>query len=160
MTPDDPDGHRAILTIAPEAIRMGPSVLHDEGWTTQIPRVHFLAVLAGRPENDFPVRVSLHERPEWWFRVMRPYWHRAYFDDGQPVGVPRLHPAAALADMVWAGKGDGCWLDPDDIEDGMIEDDDYPGAEALIRDAAAALSAEAVVRAYMDDVWRYGGGRR
>jgi len=111
-----PETHleEAIATLFPSAVVVGASVLHEAGWTTQIPRQSDVAVLRRR---TFPALkgIVLHPRSIFWYRLVHSRLERT-----QGQGVPRLDPAFALADALKYRDG---WVpEPDDIEFTQTED--------------------------------------
>ena len=122
--------HRqAILRAYPSAIEIGPGPLRDEGWITQIPRQIEVAALhaAGRPRLH---GARVYRRPRVWYRTMEEYWSR----DGHNHDIPRLTPAAALADM-WVYQ-DG-WV-PDE-EDLYLDESDETEVEQIMERLSRAI---------------------
>lgn len=100
----------ALRLAYPSAVLIGESVLHNEGWTTQIPQKLQVACLARR---SFPTwhQVEFHGRPREWFIRH----HDGFVRGGNSFGLPALAPAEALADMF--AHPAGHWLpDADDLD--------------------------------------------
>ncbi len=101
----------ALRKLFPGAVVIGPSVLHDHGWTTQIPQLLHVAVPARRSLPQLH-GVHLVGRPRRWYRQVAPYL--------QPgsSGLPELPPAMALADCL---RYRDSWVpDADDLELGEM----------------------------------------
>ena len=110
----------AVAYLFPGAVLGGASVLHGEGWITQIPRKAEVMV----PKRASLPRlhdISLHMRQAEWFALAKRNILR-------PGPVPALAPAFALADC-WTS---GHWrADPDDIEWDMVPADRLEKAFSL-----------------------------
>ena len=116
----DPDASRtrtldALKMVFPEATICGETVLHDAGWTTQIPRTTQVIVMDRRTIPSL-FEYELHRRPTKWFSEFHSHIRTESF--------PRLTPFAALVDA-WKYdrfKGDRMWRpDPDDLEEDEID---------------------------------------
>lgn len=127
QNPDAPRHHRidAIRKLYPSAVLYGASVLHNAGWTTQIPAGIHIAVLS-RQTHPRLYGVELYSRPRSWYQ----HHHRAGnilplppFDS---YGLPALAPGACLTDM--RQYRDGWTPDPDDIEN----PDDFIDLEEIL----------------------------
>lgn len=108
---------KALLATYPSAILAGETVLHNAGWTTQIPRQTSVAVISRRSYaqlNGFEVS----GRPRSWFMKVHPWLLKPEEAEFPTYGLRSLPPAFALADL-YGTKG--AWHpDPDDLD---IEDD-------------------------------------
>ena len=105
--------YQAIARMFPAAVVIGATVLHDSGWTTQIPHRAAIAV-PGRCAAVRLPNIEVCTRPRPWFRKIEPF----LVQDEYPI--PSLSPAAALADALCYTPG---WRpDPDDIELEDIDD--------------------------------------
>jgi len=98
----------AIRRIFPSAVVIGASVLHAEGWTTQIPQKIHIAILS-RPSfprlNDAIVVL----RPRTWYSEHVPFQETLY-------GLPSLKPSQALDDLKKNASRDKLWCPaPDDL---------------------------------------------
>lgn len=106
---------QALQIGFPEAVICGESVLHDAGWTTQIPWMTQVIVSDRRSLPEF-YGFELHKRPMSWFVE--------FADQIQRESFPRLTPAGALADL-WKNNGRNgvrLWLpDIDDLEEDEID---------------------------------------
>ncbi len=130
----DPQGSQASRPEAarlafPSAVLTGSTVLHDAGWTTQIPQVMEVAVLARRsyPAVD---GLSFHGRTRAWYGQVHDWIIRGGV-------VPALKPAMALADA-WADPE--LWHpDPDDLE---AQDVDWPAAREAFEVLGLAWPAD------------------
>ena len=122
---------RALKMIYPSATLIGASVLHANGWTTQIPRELHVAVEA-RPSYSELNGVRLHPRPLEWFRTVQ---SARGFDTNESShrGLRALDPAWALADMRCDG---GDWVPEEDDLD--LPDD----GEERVGQALALLIGE------------------
>lgn len=105
----------AVKLAFPEAVICGETVLHDEGWTTQIPQSTQLIVLEARTLPQV-YGFELHGRPASWFVE--------FANEIDQEGFARLSPRAALVDA-WkyhGYKGDVMWRpDPDDLESDEVD---------------------------------------
>lgn len=133
VDPDGPENRlfEAIGRMFPAVVVIGATVLHDAGWTTQVPQRQTVAVPPRRSTPN-PDRVEVCPRPRVWFRKVEPFLRRNVY------AVPSLTPAAALADALTHKPG---WRpDPDDI-----------GLESMkdVRDFQAAFRAIKKQR----DIW-------
>ncbi len=100
----------ALLSKYPSAIAMGPSVLHAEGWITQIPQRIHVAVLT-RPSLAGLDGFEIHRRPRAWF--VKVAAARAA-DSPELYGLKAVPPLFALQDMY---NSPACWHpDPDDLD--------------------------------------------
>lgn len=107
----------AIATLLPSALAIGATVLHEAGWTTQIPTQLNIAALRRR---TFPLLngVVVFPRGIGWYRLAHSWLRRS---PGRTL--PRVDAAFALADALKMRDG---WVpDPDDI--------DFPEAEDVRR---------------------------
>jgi hypothetical protein len=94
------------------AVVIGPACLHAHGWTTQIPQVFDVAVLASPSLRQFG-GVRLVPRPKRWFGTV--------LESGQllkagqsPFSIESVTPAFALDD---AREFEDVWVpDPDDLD--------------------------------------------
>lgn len=104
----------ALQMIFPEAVLSGETVLHDAGWTTQIPRLTQVVVL-DRKSLPEVYGFEIHRRPASWFWAFQHEIRRETF--------PRLSPEGALTDL-WGShgrKGVALWRpDIDDLEEDEI----------------------------------------
>lgn len=108
----------AVCHLYPEAVLCGASVLHRNGWTTQIPHALHVAVPT-RPSLTQLHGVVLFERPHKWFTNM--FRHKGLepplLDTSLNDPFSRLRilkPAWALEDMRHAQDG---WIpDEDDLD--------------------------------------------
>lgn len=127
----DPTGPETRLSEAiqlrfPEAIVCGPSVLHQEGWITQIPQHTHIAVL--KQESQPNIRgIALHERTKEWFVAT----HEGIIEHGL-YGLPSLKPAWAMEDMLVFERG---VIGIEDVDEDCIDE-----AELDCSRARAALS--------------------
>lgn len=99
---------QAVALALPSVVVMGPTVLHQHGWTTQIPQCLHVAIPCQRTT---PVLhgVEIHPRPRSWYARYRPA------ENGQQAyGLPALSPAQALCDQ--QEYPDEGALDPDDLD--------------------------------------------
>lgn len=94
----------ACQLLYPSAVLIGESVLHNAGWTTQIPAVIHVAVLARRSYVTLE-GVEISGRPRDWFKKVHPSILAAYKAGFSTCGLRSLPPALALADL-YAGGGD------------------------------------------------------
>jgi len=104
----------AIQKTYPGAVLADVNVLHDEGLTTQIPRVYNIVIPKRRkyPKID---DVVIHQRGKKWYDLVL---NRSYLVHQKQM--PTLIPEFALADMLKYKDG---WVpDPDDIE---VDELDY-----------------------------------
>lgn len=113
VCPDAPSSHlgSAVALVHPNAVVLGPSVLHDAGWTTQIPHGLMVGVLEAR---SYPAMndVHLHKRPQAWFdRLPKSGGELGIGRHGLPV----MSPEWALADMLVHADARHA-LKPDDVE--------------------------------------------
>ncbi len=101
----------AIQHIYPEAVVMGATVLHAQGWITQIPNRLHLAILDKQTERKLD-GIELHWRSKRWFTQTA---DQMASDDDAAVGagIRELMPAAALADLI---KRDALPVDWDDLD--------------------------------------------
>lgn len=100
----------AVLSKYPSAIAMGPSVLHAEGWISQIPQRIHVAVLT-RPSLAGLDGFEIHRRPRAWF--VQAAAARAA-DCPELYGLKAVPPLFALRDMYASPE---CWHpDPDDLD--------------------------------------------
>jgi len=117
----------ALRLVFPSAVLAGASVLHDAGVTTQIPHRIEVAVLRRKSYPNLP-ELELLPRPQAWFEAMRPY---VLFQDG--VGLPRLLPAAALADC-WHRHGSSQTMWRPGADDLYAEEVDWRTFDHVLRD--------------------------
>lgn len=119
----------ALQMIFPEAVLSGETVLHDSGWTTQIPQLTQVVVL-DRKSLPEVYGFEIHRRPASWFLAFQHEIQRETF--------PRLSPAGALADL-WGShgrKGVALWRpDIDDLEEDEI---DWPSVKQVFDDQGVA----------------------
>ena len=101
-----------IKKCYPSALLYGASVLHNAGWTTQIPTDIHLVVLS-RPSYPQVSGVTTYPRPRSWYKKNKPNILLA--PDFDSYGLPALSPDACLSDM--RAYRDGWVPDPEDIED-------------------------------------------
>lgn len=100
----------ALLSKYPSAIAMGPSVLHAQGWITQIPQRIHVAVLT-RPSLTSLDGFEIHRRPRAWF--VKAAAARAA-DSPELYGLKAVPPLFALRDMYASPE---CWHpDADDLD--------------------------------------------
>ncbi|RWL23443.1 MAG: hypothetical protein EOR63_32150 [Mesorhizobium sp.] len=134
---------KALLSTYPSAVLIGESVLHNAGWTTQIPRKVSVAVIARRSYaqlNGFEVS----GRPLSWFQKVHGALLKPEEAEFPTYGLRSLPPALALADL-YGTKG--AWHpDPDDLDmdDEQMEEAIEGGrtlgfelGEVLVRDDGA-----------------------
>jgi hypothetical protein len=120
----------ALLFEYPSAILCGESVLHAQGWITQIPARLSVAVLS-RPSYVSLHGFEIHGRPLSWFKKV----HAAInsVDNARVYGLRALPPALALTDLY----GDPKAWHPD------IDDLDIPAEQAsAILSASQLLSVD------------------
>lgn len=103
----------ALLAVHPSAVAIGATVLHDDGVTTQIPRVLQVAVPKARSHRQVD-GVQLCDRPAAWYQAVRPFLRCS-------SGLPSLTPELAIADGY--RHADSWRPDPDDIEIEMLDVD-------------------------------------
>jgi hypothetical protein len=113
----DPNARTRVLEAArkayPSSVVVGAAVLHAHGWTTQVPHVIDVAVMARRSRRPID-GVHFVERTRSWYRQ--------HAKDILPPGdsgfeVHALAPAPALADARAADESDQLWVpDEDDLE--------------------------------------------
>jgi len=126
---------QALTLLFPSAVIISASVLHDAGWTTQIPRTVQVAVSV-RPSYPQLEDFTLLPRRRTWYTEMHPYMIRT----GQAT-PPRLSAAAALVDgwrslepgRLTRRESPGWAPDPDDLD---LDEVDWPQVQAI----AQALS--------------------
>lgn len=115
-----------------QAILVGVDRLRAAGWTTQIPTLPEVAIALASTRYSIE-GFALTARPDHWFQTVKPGI------DKVALGLDRLRPAWALADMISRAQDKRvrhAWLpDPDDLE--------LPSAltGAVRSDMAAALGA-------------------
>ena len=94
----------------PSAITIGIEALRRAGWTTQVLYRPTVAVNARhRVYSTHPFEIVTRP-PEWFESVGRS------IQGDRALGLPALHPAWALADMLRTKGWGRCGLWPDDIE--------------------------------------------
>ncbi len=111
VDPRSPDHYadQALWRLFPSMWVGHATVLHEAGWTTQIPRDRHVYVMSRRSYPSVPGYV-LHGRPKRWYDRARDQR-----DPETPVGgIRRVRPVFALADVI--GRDELAGLDPDDIE--------------------------------------------
>ncbi|MCA3266798.1 MAG: hypothetical protein ING19_12095 [Azospirillum sp.] len=99
----------AIARLFPSAVVIGPSVLHNHGWTTQVPQDIHVAILS---EDSVPKMdgVAIFRRSKRWFERAHPFGDDIY-------GLPALTPEKALLDARRFGERQNMWVpDPDDLD--------------------------------------------
>lgn len=105
----------ALLFAFPSAVLIGASVLHDSGWTTQIPSKLQIACLAERDgRRTVPVwdQVEFFLRPREWYQQFHGQLQR-----GESYGaLGSLTPAAALVDAYLRPDGSEWQPDADDLD--------------------------------------------
>jgi len=108
--------------VYPDAVLRGESVLHNAGWTTQIPQRLNIAVLERRSYITIN-EATLAPKKQAWYNTVRPYLLRPTNRDNiATFGFPALPPALALADL-YSKSGIKDWHPgPDDLD---IEDSDW-----------------------------------
>lgn len=111
----DPNGNKnhfdeAVLRKFPSAVLGGLNVLHDEGWTTQVPHIRELYVPRRR---SYPKVDSLRflQRTEEWFAKVHKYIDYAPCSN---KSLPRLAPSFVLVDALVSQ--DGWTPDFDDLD--------------------------------------------
>lgn len=123
---------KALLTTYPSAVLIGESVLHNAGWTTQIPRKASVAVISRKSYaqvNGFEIT----GKPLSWFQKVHSSLLKPQQAEFSTYGLRSLPPALALADL-YATKG--AWHpDPDDLD---LEDEQMDE----VRGAAEFLGVE------------------
>lgn len=109
-----------LKMIYPCAILRGESVLHNAGWTTQIPQRINIAVLESRSYINISEFVLSPKKQDWYDKV-RSHWLMPNNKEKiATFGLPALPPALALADL-YHSKSD--WQpDPDDLD---IDEQDW-----------------------------------
>jgi len=129
-------GDEALRRLMPSAIVGHLTVLHDAGWTTQVPRDRHVYVASRRSYPKLP-GYQLHGRPRRWLDRAR-----SHFDE-EPGGrgLRRVTPAFALADVI--ARGELAGLDPDDFEA------DVAGEQAL----AVPAIYRSITRKPMPEEW-------
>lgn len=111
VDPDSPVryGNAVMRQLFPSAHLGHLTVLHDEGWTTQIPSETHVYVMRRRSQPRLP-GYRLHPRSQRWFTIAR-----GAAEHEQPQrALPALPPAFCLADAI--ARNDLAGLDPDDFE--------------------------------------------
>lgn len=106
----------ALGLVFPEAVVAGETVLHDAGWTTQIPNNTQVIVLNRRSLpmlNGF----DFHQRPAQWFAQ--------FHGDIRREAGARLSPSAALVDAWAFGDDPGQPMWQPDIDDLEVDDIDW-----------------------------------
>lgn len=116
-----------VLEVAarlyPEAIVIGPMVLHAYGWITQIPKVYDLAVSDERRTLASIDGVNLLRRSRQWYADHQE--ENAFLVEGEsPYALQSLTPLAALVDIqkhkdMWEPKEDDLYI-PDDPNEGVV----------------------------------------
>ena len=134
----------ALLMKYPSATLCGASVLHNAGWTTQIPSTLHVAVEA-RASYAKLVGVTLHPCRRSWFQFMQQQGAFAVSGDAAAAdamatyGLRALAPAWALADL-YADKSASSWKpDASDL-------DLPPAALPELRRACLAMRCEPPAR--------------
>jgi hypothetical protein len=102
----------AVKRVYPSAVVIGPACLHAHGWTTQIPQVFDVAVLARPSLRQFD-GVHLVPRPKKWFAALLQSDQLLRAGES-PFSIESVTPAFALED---AREFQDVWVpDPDDLE--------------------------------------------
>ena len=99
----------AIARCFPSPVVIGPSVLHNHGWTTQIPQTIHIAICT---EDSVPQMdgVSILRRSSPWFKKAAPYGEKIF-------GLTALTPEKALLDARRNGTKQKMWVpDIDDLD--------------------------------------------
>lgn len=109
----DPDARNLVEAIRiayPSAILYGASVLHNAGWTTQIPQAIHIVVL---DKGSYPILdgVEIYRRSLAWYQ--RHAQDITQTVDFETYGLPALLPQACLNDM--RAVRDGWVPEPDDV---------------------------------------------
>jgi hypothetical protein len=135
-----PDWDQALRMAMPSAVAIGLSVLHEAGWTTQIPARRSVAV-----DATFKLfKTDLYDvtpRGRRWFASV------AAGVRSEPGALPRLAPAWALADLLRDSDWGAFGLHRDDIEwdaVGDVDERDWSNACAALGVDAPSLSELAV----------------
>lgn len=114
----------AIQLRFPEAIVCGPSVLHQEGWITQIPQSIHIAVL--KQESQPNIRgIELHERAKDWFIAVQ----EGIVEHGL-YGMPSLKPAWAMEDILVFETG---VIGIEDIDEDCMAEAEFECSQARTR---------------------------
>lgn len=106
--PNAHDAHlySAIKRLYPSAVLGGEQVLHDHGWTTQIPQYLSIYVATRRDYTEIHGVQLLPRNVDWYHRVHN------YID--RSGDLPTLKAEMVIADM-WKNP-EGQWVpDPDDL---------------------------------------------
>lgn len=99
--------------LYPSSMLVGPSVLHAEGWTTQIPQQLHVAVLT-RPSLKKLYGVEFYPRTRQEYQRWQKVMEAEGLKTEMVYGLPSLPPALALVDA-WSDPV-GSWNpDPDDL---------------------------------------------
>jgi hypothetical protein len=103
----------ALRRVYPHAVKVGVDILRAAGWTTQIPSALDVAVPTGSSLYDLP-GYHLSTRTAKWYLSVAPGTDKAH------LGIDRLQPAWALADMLARAQDARvrkAWLlDPEDLD--------------------------------------------
>lgn len=124
--PKDSDVAEAIRIAYPSAVLYGASVLHNAGWTTQIPQAIHIVVL---DKGSYPSLdgVEVYRRPlAWYQRHAQDIVQSGRDVDFETYGLPALRPLACLEDMRavrdgWVPEADDLML-PDDIPSEILDE--------------------------------------
>ncbi|WP_137917105.1 hypothetical protein [Hydrogenophaga sp. 2FB] len=103
----------AVLHLYPSATICGATILHQAGWTTQIPRELHVAI-EERPSVTQLTGVTLFQRPLSWFRTVHDHKGFDVDDRASLLSLRMLQPHWALADMM--KHRDGWVPDEDDLD--------------------------------------------
>lgn len=125
-----------VLHLYASATTCGATVLHQAGWTTQIPRELHVAI-EERPSVVQISGVKLYQRPLSWFRTVHDQKGFEVEPHASIHSMRRLRPHWALADMMTFRDG---WVpDEDDLD---IPDQKAENAVEMARQALAAPAPE------------------